>query len=37
MAENTIFSKIVSGRLPADIVYQDDLVTAFRDVHPQAA
>ncbi len=31
-----LFSKIVRGEIPADILYQDDLVTAFRDVHPQA-
>ena len=34
--EETIFSRIVRGDVPADIVYQDDLVTAFRDIHPQA-
>ncbi len=32
----TIFSKIISGEIPADIVYQDELVTAFRDINPQA-
>ncbi len=32
----TIFSEIVSGESPADIVYQDELVTAFRDISPQA-
>ena len=32
----TIFSKIIAGEIPADIVYQDDLVTAFRDINPQA-
>ena len=32
----TLFAKIVRGELPADIVYQDDLVTAFRDINPQA-
>lgn len=36
MAEETIFSKIVRGEIPADIVYQDDRVTAFRDINPQA-
>lgn len=34
MAEDTIFSKIVRGEIPADIVYRDDLVTAFRDISP---
>ena len=33
---STIFSKIVSGEADADIVYQDDLVTAFRDINPSA-
>ena len=32
----TIFSKIISGDSPADIVYRDDLVTAFRDINPAA-
>ena len=36
MAHDTLFSKIVRGIVPADIVYQDDLVTAFRDINPQA-
>lgn len=36
MANETIFSKIVSKEIPADIVYQDDIVTAFRDIAPQA-
>lgn len=33
---STVFSKIISGELPADIVYQDELITAFRDVNPAA-
>ena len=32
----TIFEKIASREIPADIVYEDDLVVAFRDVHPVA-
>jgi len=36
MSEETIFAKIIRGDLPADIVYQDDLVTAFRDIAPMA-
>ncbi len=36
MNEETIFSRIIRHEVPADIVYQDDLVTAFRDVNPQA-
>jgi len=36
MAEETIFSKIIRKEIEADIVYQDDLVTAFRDITPRA-
>jgi len=32
----TIFAKIIRGEVPADIVYQDDRVTAFRDINPAA-
>ncbi|MEX2535493.1 MAG: HIT domain-containing protein [Trueperaceae bacterium] len=36
MSDDTIFGKIVRGEIEADVLYQDDLVTAFRDVSPQA-
>jgi histidine triad (HIT) family protein len=36
MATETIFSKIIKKEIPADIVYEDDLALAFRDVNPQA-
>ena len=36
MAEETIFSMIIRREIPSDIVYQDELVTAFRDINPQA-
>jgi histidine triad (HIT) family protein len=29
-----VFCRIVAGEIPATIVYQDDLVVAFRDLHP---
>ena len=32
----TIFSKIINREIPADIVYEDDLALAFRDITPQA-
>jgi histidine triad (HIT) family protein len=32
----TLFEKIIAREIPADIVYEDDLVLAFRDIHPQA-
>ena len=31
-----VFCNIVAARSPAQIVYQDELVTAFRDLHPRA-
>lgn len=34
--ERTLFEKIVARELPAEILYQDDLVTAFRDISPAA-
>jgi len=33
---STIFSKIIAKEIPADIVYEDELVLAFRDIAPQA-
>jgi histidine triad (HIT) family protein len=33
---DTIFGKIVRREIPADIVYEDDDVLAFRDLNPQA-
>ncbi|MEM6449007.1 MAG: histidine triad nucleotide-binding protein [Cyanobacteria bacterium P01_D01_bin.105] len=36
MSEDTIFSKIIRREIPADIVYEDDLCLAFRDITPQA-
>lgn len=36
MAEETIFSKIIRQEIPAKLLYQDELVTAFRDISPQA-
>ena len=32
----TLFERIISGELPANIVYKDERVTAFRDIHPRA-
>ena len=31
-----IFCNIVTGKIPSDIVYQDDMVIAFRDINPQS-
>ena len=33
---DTIFCKIIRREIPADIVYEDDMTLAFRDVSPQA-
>lgn len=35
-AEGTIFDKIISKEIPADIVYEDDYVLGFKDINPQA-
>ena len=32
----TIFGKIIAREMPADIVYEDELCLAFRDINPQA-
>ncbi|HYX12913.1 MAG TPA: histidine triad nucleotide-binding protein [Nostoc sp.] len=32
----TIFSKIIRREIPVDIVYEDNLALAFKDIHPQA-
>jgi histidine triad (HIT) family protein len=32
----TIFTKIINGEIPGDIVYQDEFVVAFRDITPVA-
>ena len=31
-----IFCQIVGGKVPSEIIYQDEEVTAFRDIEPQA-
>jgi histidine triad (HIT) family protein len=33
---DSIFGKIARGEMKADLVYQDELALAFRDIHPQA-
>ena len=33
---STIFAKIIAREIPSDMVFQDDQVTAFRDINPQA-
>ena len=35
MAE-TIFDKIINKEIPAEILYEDDLSLAFKDINPQA-
>jgi histidine triad (HIT) family protein len=34
--EETIFSKIIRQEIPAPLLFQDELVSAFRDITPQA-
>jgi len=33
---DTLFDKIIRREIPADIVYEDADIVAFRDIHPQA-
>jgi histidine triad (HIT) family protein len=35
-AMNCLFCKIVDGQIPSTAVFEDDLVYAFADLHPQA-
>ncbi|MFD2166707.1 HIT domain-containing protein [Thalassotalea euphylliae] len=35
--EETIFSKIIRQEIPTTLLYQDELVTAFRDISPRAS
>ncbi len=37
MSEETIFSKIIRQEIPAPLLYQDDLVSAFRDISPRVS
>jgi histidine triad (HIT) family protein len=32
----TLFERIIAGEIPANIVYRDDRVIAFRDIRPRA-
>ncbi|MFW8590592.1 histidine triad nucleotide-binding protein [Glaciecola sp. 2405UD65-10] len=32
----TIFTKIIEKQIPADILYEDEKVLAFKDINPQA-
>ncbi len=36
MSADSLFAKIARREIPAQIVYQDDDVTAFRDINPAA-
>jgi histidine triad (HIT) family protein len=36
MTDETIFSKIIRQEIPTPLLYQDELVTAFRDIAPRA-
>lgn len=33
---STIFTQIINRGIPADIVYEDEICLAFRDINPQA-
>jgi len=35
-SSSCLFCRIIAGNIPADLVYQDEHVVAFRDIDPQA-
>src|SRR4051812_8613124 len=35
-SDTCVFCKVGKGLVKADIVFQDDQIVAFRDIHPQA-
>lgn len=36
MADKTLFQQILDGELPSEMIHEDDLCGAFRDINPQA-
>tara|TARA_Y100000590_G_scaffold456750_1_gene607948 strand:- start:4068 stop:4427 length:360 start_codon:yes stop_codon:yes gene_type:complete len=34
--ENNVFSKILKGEIPCELIYEDDFSIAFNDINPQA-
>lgn len=34
--EQSIFARIIAGEIPADVVYDDERIIAFRDIAPKA-
>jgi histidine triad (HIT) family protein len=36
MNEDCIFCKIIAGKIPSEIRYQDEDIVAFNDIHPKA-
>lgn len=36
MSEPSVFTRILNGEIPSEIIYKDDLVFAIRDINPQA-
>lgn len=32
--DDCVFCKIIAGQIPSDIVYRDETVVAFKDIHP---
>ncbi len=34
--QSCIFCQIIRGEIPSEMVYQDDLAVAFKDIRPQA-
>ncbi len=35
--QNNIFAKVIKGEIPADIIYEDENIVAFKDIYPVAS
>ena len=36
MSDDCLFCNIIAGKIPADIVYQDETILVFKDIAPKA-
>lgn len=34
--ESCLFCKIINKEIPADIIYEDDIILIFKDIHPKS-
>lgn len=36
MSDDCLFCRIAAGKVPSDVAFEDDILVAFRDIHPKA-